>query len=306
MTIADLTKILALVDKTYSQIPEDVILHAERIANSMFDIGSRRIPHIGTGIDFFEARKWQQGDDIRRINAKLSARLGHNMIIQRQHEVMQPVFIWRKGHGSVNIRYDQNRLTKKEYMDAAFLAFAKSLAVSNDKVGILEGEGIYSGHSAMERVSAELLNVNILTGNMPIPGQKIPENSHVFLGSDFFMNPEDQSEIMSAVRMLAAMGVQGHMCMVLDPEEIDFQKFKGNIKFKEVQGHKSYHSKKAESLRVQYNRKMMEYIDLVQGVAHQFGFKFMLQTVDQDPLDLVLKLYGHNPNASAPSNGLTL
>lgn len=306
MTIKNLTDILSRVDETYSQVPSDAILHAERIANSMFDIGSRKIPHVGAGTDFFEAKAFQDGDDRRRINAKLTARLGRDTVILRQHEVMQPVFIWRKGHGSVNVRYDKDRFTKKEFMDIAFLAFAKSLAVSNEKIGILEGGSVYNGHSAMERMSMELLSVNLITGNMPTPAQKIPENSHVFLGSDFFMDPKDQGEIMSAIEMLAAMGVQGHMCMVLDPEEINFTKFKGHTKFRGMQGEGDFTSKKAESLRVQYNKRMTEYVNLVQEVAHKFGFKFTLQTVDQDPLDLVLKLYGHSPDASVPNHGLTV
>lgn len=295
-----LVKTLEMVDETYSGIPPDAILLMGEIARFLNDLGKHKLPQKGQGTDYYDARPYRHGDDPRLISGRISRRLGKSMVVERQDETRQPTFIWRKGNGSTTIHYDKGRLSKKEYLDVAFLALAKSLATGDDKVGVLDGHGLYSGGSATGRVAAQFFGVNIITGNVPLIGRKIPLNSNVILGSDFFAKAEDQEEIIRAVGQLAERGVNGHICMVIDPVELDLRNVTGNKRFIGREGQTPFTKNKVQSIAPRFNEMMNKHIEWVRQLAHSNGFKFTLQRMDTEPLDLVLKIYGLNPGNPAP------
>lgn len=290
-----LIKTLRMVDETYAGIPSDILFQVDDVARSLIDLGPRRLPQKGSGTDYYDARPYRVGDDPRYISARLSRRLGRSMLVERQDETPQPIFIWRKGSGTTTVKYDPKRLSKKEYLDVAFLALGKALANSEDKIGVIDAQGLYSGTTAAGRILPQFMQVNIVTGSVPVIARRIPAGSTVILGSDFFVGADKQDELASAIGQLAGMGANGHICMVIDPVELDFNKYKGHIRFHGKEGEPAYVSKKSEALRNEFNNKMNRHIEWVRDLAQSHGFKFTLQRTDSQPLDLVLKLYGLNP-----------
>lgn len=298
----NLIKILAAADDTYANIPPEAILLIDEIANDLPEYGPRKMRKKGPGSEFYDAREFREGFDERRmINAKLSARHMRDIVVELQAENRQPVFFWRKGYGTTTVEYDQSRWNKKQYLEVAFLAAAKAIAYREDMIGVLDGEGTYRGASGVGSVVSQFYDVNIITGNLPIIGRKIPVGSTVILGSDFFARPDEQDAMVDALDQLTGLGVNGRLCMVLDPAEIDFDQFKGHVRFNGKEGEAAYISEKAEALKREFNTKMNNYIEWVKDLAQSNGYEFILQRTDEPPLNLVLKIFGINPEGPAPS-----
>lgn len=300
-----LANMLAAADDTYSGIPPEVWLQIDEIAKNLPEYGPRKMRKTGPGAEFYDAREYRPGvDDLRMVNAKLSARHGRKVVVEYQAENRQPVFFWRKGEGTTTARYDKDRWTKKEYLEIAFLAAAKAIASKEDLIGVLDGGRLSRGSSGVGNMASKFFDVNIITGKLPTIGTKIPFGSTVILGSDFFAKPEERADLEDALFQLRSMGANGRLCMVVDPVELDFDEFKGHVRFNGTEGEVSYVSEKAEALKKEFNDKMNKYVEWVEELAQSNGYEFILQRTDRPPLDLVLKVFGINPEAPAPRLGL--
>lgn len=297
----NLAKILALSDETYANIPPEVLLAVDEITKNLPEFGPRKLREKGPGAEFYEARPYREGfDDPRMVNARLSARHGRPIVAEKQAENRQPVFFWRKGHGTTEVVYEGSEFTKKQYMEIALLACAKKIVSKEDMIGVLDGDKTFGGASAVGSVASQFFDVNVIKGNMPVIGRKVPVGSTVILMSDFFAHPAEQAEMARAVDQLRGLGVNGRICMVLDPAEIDFDPFKGHVRFNGKEGEKSYVSEKAEALKQEFNAKMNKYIEWVENLAQSNGYEFILQRTDKPPLELVLKIFGIDPESPAP------
>lgn len=300
--IDNIVDILAKADETYAAIPHDAKLALEKVVSGMPEFGPRKLRQKGPGYEFYEARPFREGvDDPRMLSARLSARHGRRIAVERQAEKRQPVFLWRKGYGSTTISYDPSRWTKKNYMEIALLACAMSITKNEDMIGALEGEKTFRSGSAATKIASQFYDVNVIPGNMPVINRKVPVDSTAILMSDFFARPEEQAEMEKAFDDLAGRGINGTVCMVVDPAEVDFDIFKGHTRFHGKQGEKVYDAKKADALRPEFNKAVNKYIDWVENLARSNGYNFILQRTDEDPRDLVLKIFGVSPEGPAPA-----
>lgn len=294
-----LTKLLGAADETYAALPPKVLLEIEEVAKSMPEYGPRRLFRTGPGTEVYDTRAFREGDDRRTINARLSARRGYEIVTERQAENRQPVFLWRKGTGSTTVKYEPSnpeRLTKKEYLDVVMLASAMSVTSAEDRVGVLDHGGLYTGPAGVLNVTNQFFDVNIVTGNLPVIGRQLPVGSTVILGSDFFDAPDNQARLADALQAIKSLGVNGVICMVIDPEEADFT-FQGHTRFKGLQGELDYQAGKSEALQESFKREMHRHIKWVENVANTLGYKFILQRTDTKPADLALKIFGMAPDS---------
>lgn len=98
-------------------------------------VGSRRLRKIGQSLEFEQIKNYVNGDDIRRLNWKASAKTGTLMVNQYAYERAQRIF-------SV---IDKGRLMKMPFSDLTLLDYAinSSLVLSSvalrkrDKVGLI-------------------------------------------------------------------------------------------------------------------------------------------------------------------------
>lgn len=298
-----LKRILGEANKTYADMPDKVMLMARELVKVMSEHAIRKLPQTGTGTDIYDTRAYRYGDDPKRINAKLSARHRRPWIVEHQAEIRQHVFLWRKGHGTMTIPYDKNpdRFTKKEYAEVVLLATSMVLAGSEDKVGVLDGQGIYR-NGAAQHIAQQFMNVNILSGDTPVIQRYLPTGSNVILISDFCVNYDnmkaEKEKIEQDLKALSGRGIQGAICMLLDPEDVDFP-YQGNVRFN-GQDQNRHEFEKAESLRQEFQSKMHDHIDWVKRVARGSGYDFMPQIIDQKPINLLLRLFAVPVTAPAP------
>jgi uncharacterized protein (DUF58 family) len=180
----------------------------------------------GQGIEFSEVREFHDGDDIRAIDWKVSARLGHPYVKLFTEEREQNVFLLVDRSGSLD--FGSRGGTKQELAAevAAVLAFC---AISNkDRVGLLlftDREELHlrpsRGRRHVLRIVRELLACETHSARTNLKGaiehllQAVKRKSIVFIVSDLL---DDGYE--SPLRALAAK----HEVKVLhvgDPLELE-------------------------------------------------------------------------------------
>lgn len=249
-------------------------------------------------MEFLEARDFHPDkDEVKNINPRMSARAGRNIVIEKEAEIRQHFYLWRKGSGSMNYSSDPKQImTKKEAAEVMLLAFAKHLARNEELIGVLDKQGTYTGGRVPGNVAHHLQDVNILTGDVPNLYRKLPKNSTVVLFSDFFDSPED---LVPAMERLTGQGLRGYMVMTLDPQELEFNKFSGRTKFNGLSGEASKTFGKAEALRDTYQYRMNQYVSWLEKMAVDKGYKLIIQRTDAPLSNALLQIYGLRPNIRA-------
>jgi uncharacterized protein (DUF58 family) len=295
--------LLAGADATYSKIPQRMRLQIDKISQGLSEYGPRKLRRRGPGTEFFESRDFRpDSDDPRRINARLSARAGKPVVIEKEAEIRQHFYLWRDSSGSMEYASQKDGYSKKQASEIMLLAFARHLARNEELIGILDRKGAYRGGKAQESVARKLLDVTIIAGDMPFPARKLPRHSTAVLFSDFLM---DKEALVKGLDQLSGVGLKGFMVMVLDPEELDFN-FKGHVEFEGLEGEGREKFKKAEAMKAAYQAKIKAHIDDVKGLCEAKGFRFILQRTDEPLHKGLLAIYGLSPDkpAHSPAPGL--
>lgn len=293
----NLSDVLADVDETYGALPARMRLQIEKISKGMAEFGPRKLNRHGLGTEFFEAREYRPGIDERKaINARMSAKAQKEIVVEKEAEIRQHFYLWRKGFGSMDFSSDPDLWTKKEAAEIMLLAFAKHLAKNEELIGVLDRKGTYRGGKASSNIAAHLQDVNIIAGDMPSMNRKLPMNSTVVLFSDFYTDPK---EIVSSLEQLQGQGLRGFMVMTLDPQELEFNAYEGHTRFRGLEGEGTHVFKKAQSVRNEYQEKIGKHIEWLRGLAHHKGYEFIIQRTDKPLHHSLLQIYGVNPNAPA-------
>lgn len=291
--VDNLDTVLSRADHTYSKLPQRLRLQVEELVRGLAQYGPRKLNRKGAGMEFIEARDFHPDkDEVKDINWRMSARAGKNIVVEKEAEVRQHFYLWRKGGGSANYSSNPKVLpTVKEATEVMLLAFAKHLARNDELIGVMDRKGTYTGGRVPGNVAHHLQDVNILTGDVPNLHRKLPRNSTVVLFSDFL--EDDPSSLVDALDNLQGQGLRGFMVMTLDPEVLEFKKHKGHLEFQDMRnGGITKEFSKAESLQNEYVHRIGQYVNWVQKLARNAGYKFILQRTDQPLSNALLQIYG--------------
>lgn len=289
----DLFNVLAHADDTYNNLPTNVALEIEDIAQSLPEYGPRLLSRRGIGTEFFESRDFRPDtDDPHKINARLSGRAGRPIMVEKEAEISQHVYMWRDPSESMNYASDNAKHSKKQAAEIMLLALTKHLSKNDERIGIIDTGKAFKGGKAAEWVSTGMTEAtNVVTGhNMPVLPDKIPPQSTAVLFSDFMMEPK---EIEDSLNQLSGHGLRGFFILVLDPQELDFD-FKGHIEFQGMEGEASAVFKRAESVRDKYHEAMRTHIRWLQDTCGARGFQLIIQRTDQPLHEGLLAVYGLN------------
>jgi len=284
-------QLLAEADETYSMLP-NMRMEIEKVTLSLPEFGPRKLRRAGVGTEFFEARAHRPGVDTKAPNARLSARRGYPVVVENEAEIRQHFYLWRDSSKSTNWKSPKQTYTKKQAEEIMLLALAKHLAKADELIGVLDRSGRYRGGKAPEYLASQLVpqdDVTVVTGDMPSLGRQLPRNSTAILFSDFLMK---EDELIASLDQLNGVGLKGYLVMVLDPMEIDFNGFKGHVKFNGLEGEGSKAFKRAEAMTKEYQAEIQRKIEFVKNLAEGKGFKFILQRTDEPLHKGLLAVYG--------------
>jgi len=291
--LSRLFNLLAAVDKTYRRMPLNLRLEIEKISQGLAEYGPRKLRRRGTGTEFYESRDFRKGvDEYRQINPRLSAKEGKPIVVEKEAEIRQHFYLWRDSSASMHFASAGTRFTKKESSEIMLIALAKHLAKNEELIGILDLKGTYRGGKAGDILADHMMDVSIITGNMPVMGRKLPRNSTVVLFSDFM----DLKELETGLKQINGSGLKGYMIMVLDKQELDFN-YRGHVEFEGMEGEGRERFKKAETMQDAYKKRMTQHINEVEKLCKAKGFTLIVQRTDKPLHNALMALYGLTPKA---------
>lgn len=129
-TQAHITKVKVLPD--FSRILGAELVSMQRWLNW---VGVKKLPRQGQGQDFHQLRDYQQGDDIRFVDWKASARLNKPIVRSFQQEQdQQVIFLLNCGR---NMRLSMDHRSHFDHSLQAMLLLAFTALKHNDAVGLL-------------------------------------------------------------------------------------------------------------------------------------------------------------------------
>jgi uncharacterized protein (DUF58 family) len=284
---SDFYDLLAQADDTYAELPPELRLEIERLANCLMDAGLRRLRQKGRGFEIFGTHEYRKGDPARDINPRLTARKRKPIVIEWQKKIPHHFYLWRSA--TPLMKYASSDLhTKKQAAEIMLLALAKHLAKNEELIGILDQKGVYRHAQEFNSAAENLADVSVITGDMPSLSRKLPRNSTAVLFSDFWMDPDT---LTSNLDNLTGTDLNGFMVMVLDPQELEFD-FRGSIEFNAPGEKDTVNLKKAESLRDKYKSSMNRHINDIKQICENKGFTFIMQRTDKPLHHALLKIYG--------------
>ncbi|NNL81178.1 MAG: DUF58 domain-containing protein [Flavobacteriaceae bacterium] len=143
------------------------------ISNNLQQYGIKKIRRIGHTMEFEQIKDYVQGDDIRTINWKATAKKNHLMVNQYQDEKSQPVY-------SV---IDKGRVMKMPFNGLTLLDYAikSSLVISNVALKKHDKAGIFSFSKQVDN----MVVAEKRTSQMNLIMEKLYNVSTDFFESDF-------------------------------------------------------------------------------------------------------------------------
>lgn len=287
--LSDFYDVLAQADKTYAHMPLRMQLEIDKVSQGLPEHGPRKLKRAGPGSEFFEVRDFRPGIDERRhINARLTARHGKPMVIDKEAEIRQHFFLWRDASPSMEYGSQKAPYTKKQSAEIMLLALARHLAKNEDMIGILDKKGLYRGGKVSDLLAEHLAEVSLLSADMPFVERKLPKHSTAVLFSDFMTDPDTLREGLSH---LQGIDLKGMLVVVLDPQEIEFD-YKGHVEFEGSEGEGEIKFEKAESMKADFQSALEEHLKTIQKIADEKHFTVIIQRTDRPLHEALYQIYG--------------
>jgi len=123
-------------------------------SNKLFDFGLKKIRRIGHTMEFEQIKEYVQGDDIRNINWKATAKKSQLMVNQFQDEKSQPIYsVIDKGR-VMKMPFDA--LSLLDYAINATLVLSNIAIKKQDKAGMFTFSNTIENRVVAERRSAQM------------------------------------------------------------------------------------------------------------------------------------------------------
>lgn len=257
-------------------------------------IGERRSRSIGSGIEFADHRAYQFGDDTRRIDPNLLARLGRHYV--RQYTVSQAL--------RVTVLLDSSRSMHTGEPDK--FVFGRSLAAAFAYAGLSGGDEVLVGAFARDRVAwhHRLQGVERTAPLMawleglrpdgatdlhravraaihrigPVPGLTI-------IISDWFFDG-----VSDALAALSAAGQEILVVHLLSPEEVEPEKLgSGNVRLVDAENGHEVETTLSPDLHRSYREKLESWSEELKAQVRFRGGRYLRVRSDDDLERLFLR-----------------
>ncbi len=256
--------------------------------------GSHGRRRQGPGAEFWQFRPAVDGDPVRMIDWRRSARSDAHYVRDREMQTTNCIMFWADNSASMQFSGDRKRPAKADRARLIALAASILLSRADERVGALGSDGPPRPGAIMAgRFIHDLFREDPGEYGLP-PAGNCPRGSRAVLLSDFLGSLE---EIRRSAGQLAADGVAAILIQVLDPVETGFP-FAGRTIFRSMGGRIEVDCAQAAQLREQYEERLQERISAVAGIAGEFGWHSILHVTDADaapPLRWLCEVLGQGP-----------
>ena len=260
-----------------------------------FIAGLHRSPHLGFSVNFAEYRAYRPGDDIRKIDWKVFARLDRFFVKEYEGETNTSIHLVLDT--SRSMAYQSQGIPKLEYAQYLAACLAYFAFKQRDSVGFVTyDERVVDfvpargsiGHlnlvlHAIERAKAgEKTNfVNPLVS----VAERLRRRGIVIVVSDLYDEPKD---VMTGLRHLAYRGNDVIVFQVLDPEELRFD-FRESAQFIDMETRAEMHVI-PDFIRQEYRRILKDQISYFEKECQKDRIDFAVLDTSK-PLDHALYTY---------------
>jgi uncharacterized protein (DUF58 family) len=266
----------------------DLRLQALRVAATV-SLGSHGRRRPGPGDSFWQFRSYQQGDLIREIDWRRSARSDKRLYVrEREWETAESFWLWLDQSPSMAYAGGPKRPEKRDRAAVLMLAVAALLLRMGERVGVLDGASVRplgQSPAALQRIT-DRLALGGHEGSLP-PRAGLKRHSTVLLFTDAWQ-PLDEWERRLAA--LSAPGVRGHLIHVLDPaeERLDLS---GRVRLEGLEGEGTLLIRRAEDLIDAYAERFRAHIRGLQAICARRGWTYRRHLTDASPLPALLALH---------------
>lgn len=279
-----------------------LVLEARRIAMSVqHGLHGRR--RSGSGENFWQYRRFVDGEPANRVDWRRSARDDHLYVREREWEASHTVWIWPDLSPSMDYA-SRGQAPKRERALILAFALAELLVKGGERVGMPALMRPSANRRIVERMAEAVVLAPELPASLPPAFGPSPLSEIVLLGD--FWSPAD--EVAARLHALAASGAHGHVVQIVDPAEETFP-FSGRIEFHEPEGGERLTVGRAESWRADYDLKLVEHRARIRFAAEKLGWSFAVHRTDRPASELLLALHarmgagGGGPSAVPKGGG---
>jgi uncharacterized protein (DUF58 family) len=263
-----------------------LLARAEHLAGTVL-LGEHGRRRSGLGDDFWQYRPMQQGDALRDIDWRRSARSDMQYVREREWQIAQSVILWVDQAASMRFASDKNLPTKADRARTLALASAILLIRGGERVG-LTGFDLppRRGQAQISRL-AEMLSIDQPDDySEPEARGMIPQSRAIFF-SDFLGDP---APVEAALTKAADRGVRGALVQILDPTEETFP-FDGRTIFQSIGGGFVHETLKAGDLRTRYLDRLAERKDRLEHLSRLTGWQYLCHHTNQSAQSALLWMY---------------
>jgi uncharacterized protein (DUF58 family) len=262
-----------------------LVLEARRVSASMFHglHGRRR---AGPGENFWQYRRFIDGEPASRIDWRRSARDDILFVREREWEAAHTIWIWPDCSASMTFQSHLAKDMKRNHALLLAFALAELLVRGGERVGIPGIMRPTSTRGVIDRMADSIVHQ---PGEPPsLPGDFRPgSHDEIVLLGDFWSPAE---EIVKMIARLGGTGAGGHMVQIVDPAEETFP-YSGRIEFEEPEGGGSITLGRAEAWAADYAKKVALHRDAIRAEAARRAWSFTLHRTDRPVSEILLSLH---------------
>lgn len=283
--MSDVTHLRSRAEAEAARFPP-LLARAEHLAGAVL-LGEHGRRRAGLGDDFWQYRPAEQGDSLRMIDHRRSARGDTQFVREREWQIAQSVMLWIDRGASMSFSGDAGLPSKGDRARLIGLALAVLLVRGGERVG-LTGTDLppRRGNQQLQRL-AQTLAADGAADYAPPEHRAMLPHAHAVFISDF-LGPLD--EVRVALAKAADRGVRGCMYQILDPTEEAFP-FKGRTVFESMGGSLRHETMKAADLRGDYLSRLADRKAELAELCRLAGWQFDTHHTDSSAQAGLLWLY---------------
>lgn len=276
-----------------ASLPRLVVAARRAAATVVHGLHGRR--RAGTGENFWQFRRFTQGEPVGRIDWRRSARDDHLYVREQEWEAAHTVWIWIDRSRSMAFRSSLAPVSKLDRAVVLGLALADVLVRGGERAGLLGLTRPTASRNAIETLAQALAHAADDVAHLPPAAAPIARMSEAIVIGDL-LAPED--EIAASVSGLAARGGRGHLLMIVDPVEETFP-FIGRTEFLDPDASLKLVAGRAEDWREGYAARLARHREALAGIARRHGWTFHIHRTDRPATEPLLALHARLGEAAA-------
>lgn len=263
-----------------------LLASAERLAATLI-LGAHGRRRPGLGDEFWQYRAAHEGDALREIDWRRSARSDATFVRQKEWQAAQSVLFWIDRSQSMRFSGAADRPAKAERARVLGLAAAILLNRGGERIGLLgDPEPPRHGEAQLMRVAGALAEDEAADYAEPLECA-MPLGARAVLVSDF-LGPWEP--IAAVITHAADRGAKGALLQVLDPAEEAFP-FQGRTVFESMGGSLRFETLKAGRLREDYLARLAGRKARLAELAARTGWHYLCHHTGEPAQPALLWLY---------------